>query len=215
MRSRFETGHCRFEMEEGRARLSADGSARFDLAPAADTARFYALVNLLLASIAWLAPRHDCLLLHAAGAIFDRRAFLLIGSENAGKTTWAALSRQAGAAVISDDVVLVSVRDDGSEAMGTPFREPADGPCGPGRWPIAAMLLPVHGGTPALQAVPALLAQARIAANIPFINERIGVDPAVDAAVERLASAVPFRSLTFARDTGFVPLLRTFDPPGA
>jgi hypothetical protein len=53
-----------------------------------------------------------------------------------------------------------------------------------------------------------MVARARLVANLSFINERCGSDPALDRIVDRLALGGLARILRFAPDPGFVALLR-------
>jgi len=71
-----------------------------------------------------------------------------------------------------------------------------------------AILFPRHGAAPALAPVPPLLAQARIAANLPFIVEALDRDERVGSVVRRLAGGIRCLELTFAADAGFLALLR-------
>ena len=48
---------------------------------------------------------------------------VLVGSEGAGKSTWARLGEEAGAHVVSDDLVLVDPSESGFCLLGAPFRD--------------------------------------------------------------------------------------------
>ena len=101
--------------------------------------------------------------------------------------------------MLSDDVVVLE-RAEPTLALAVPFRvRPFPAPP-PGRWPVAALLLARHGATPALAPVPDLLAAARLAANVLY------VEPELRAAPLRLG--LPVQELTFAPDPSFVSLLR-------
>src|SRR6185503_3299070 len=100
-----------------------------------------------------------------------------IGSEGSGKTTWALLAKQAGATVVSDDIVVVEPSPGGGYALlGTPLRAKEHGAFTRGRWPLAALLLPEHGSPPRLSAVKDLRVRARLLSNLPFVTESSASD---------------------------------------
>ena len=150
-------------------------------------------------------------MLHAAGIVLEGRAFVLIGAEGSGKTTWTLRAREAGADVLSDDIVVVTRSASGAfEALSTPFRSAQYGTLLAGRWPIAALLLPEHGAPARLRPVPGLALRARLFANLPFVVEALATDTRVADVMDALATSVPARTLTFSPDPSFVPWLRAF-----
>jgi hypothetical protein len=151
-------------------------------------------------------------LFHAAGVVHRGRAFVLAGAAGSGKSTWARLAEEAGASVLSDDLVLLDGHGGGIEALGAPFRSTHRPTAGPGRWPLAAILFPAHGPTVSVAAVTGIEARARVLANLPFVVEGVGRDPRVSETIERLVSTVPTRLLTFARDPAFMKALESFPP---
>ena len=204
--ARFAPGRASFTMPEGRASVDGAGGAEIVLARLADRSReLYALVNLLRACLAWALPARGALLVHAAALVLEGRAFLLVGPEGAGKSTWVRLGEAAGGRAITDDLALVDTAD--PAVLGAPFRSTHRTELRPGRWPLAAVLLARHGPAPALEPVTALEATATLTANLPFLDEAAGDDPRVAAAVDALARRRPMR-LTFTTDSGFVDLLR-------
>lgn len=208
MTSSFDRTTARYAMKEGAATVPLQGTLRIQLASATLERQYFGFVNLVIAALAWRLPSRGGALLHAAGIVLGERAFALVGPEGSGKSTWAALAREAGARVLSDDMVVVEAGPDGRfQALATPFRsrEPY-----PGRWPLAALLLPEHGPRAALEDVPPLALRARIGANLPFFAEAWAHDPRVERLVETLALSIPARRLTFAVDPSFLDLLRTF-----
>lgn len=209
MIARIEPASAAFRMGTGRISLDARGSAVAHLAPAGPTHRFYTLANLVTAALAWLLPRHDALVLHAACCLLDDRAFVLVGAENAGKSTFARLAGASGGRVLSDDLILVRATAAGGEALASPIRA-MDAP-GPGRWPLAAILFPEHARSAALVPVSRLAASAKLAANLPFVQEGFESYPRPLEVAGRLLAAVPCRILRFPPDPSFVPLLRAFD----
>ncbi len=209
MSSAFESDAACFSMNGGEVRVDGTGQAELTLARGLGTREYFTLMNLLRAALAWRLPHRGAALLHAAGLVVDQGAFLLVGSEGSGKSTWAALGERAGARVLSDDLVLVDGGGARLEALGSPFRSTHRADYRPGRWPVRAILFPRHGESPAFAPCDGMLARARLAANLPFVSAALERDPRVAAVVERLATAVPCRELTFGMDPAFVDLLRS------
>ncbi len=211
MAANFEDGLARYVMEEGTATVPPSGPAAIHVASCGANKQLYALLTLLGAAFAWRAPSHRALVLHAAGIVLDGRAFVLAGAEGAGKTTFARVAAESGAAVLGDDLVVVRAADGGVEAVGSPLRSKPWNTTGRGAWPVAALLLPEHGTPPALRPAPAMAARARVVASLPFVAEAIDRCPGLDSVLDAVVGA-PARLLRFAPDPGFLPLLRGFAP---
>lgn len=209
MRATLETASARFELPEGEADVGDDGSARVRLRGGPAATVYFAMMNLVRACLAWRLPSRGAAMLHAAGLVIDERSFLLVGPEASGKSTWARSAEQRGARVLSDDLVLVECRAGGADALGGPFRSTHRTDYRPGRWPIAAILFPRWGRRPAWRPCDALRARAAIAANLPFVATAIERDERIAAVVERLATTVACKELTFAPDPSFMDLLRS------
>lgn len=209
MRTVYSSSRARFEMPDGVCRLDQAGRTKIRL-PSNDAAhQYFTLINLLLPAIAWRLMQEGGAVMHAAGIVLDGRAFLLVGPENAGKSTWVALAKTAGARPLSDDVILVQRSNAGGlEALGSPFRVKDHGSIGPGRWPVAAILLSAHGAAPMLQPVPSLTVRTVLMANLLYATEALEAFPRVDAFLEAATAEVPVRRLTFAKDSSFIDLLR-------
>jgi hypothetical protein len=196
-----------FRIPEGSLELIRS-KARVRLGPGDEGRQHWGLVNLLAIAFGWLLPAHGGATLHAAGVVLDGRAFLLLGGEGAGKTTWTALAQEGGAQVLSDDIVVV----DGSTAVvaarSAPFRADEFPPVGPGRWPIAAFLVPRHGAAPSLEPLGRLPLAARLTSCLFSVSTSPAAESRRATIVERLSSGVPARTLTFRKDASFLPLLR-------
>ncbi len=179
------------------------------LAQGDDRRRLWGLINLLAPALAWRLLASGGGALHAAGIVLRDRAFLLIGGEGAGKTTWAQAAGAAGVAAISDDIVFVDRSSGRLEAIGTPIRDREIRHAGPGRWPVAAILLPQHGAPAALLSATRLAVEARVAANLLYVSSGWTADPLAGRALESIAGGAPARTLVFAPDASFLPLLRS------
>jgi hypothetical protein len=212
MRSEVGADRARYEMPDGRVELDERGTGRIELRVGDESRAYFAFANFVRAALAWRMLSRGGALLHAAGIVHRERAFVLVGAAGAGKSTWAGLAEQAGAAVLSDDLVLLDGERGGVEALGAPFRSTHRRTSGPGRWPLAAILFPDHGSRVRLAPVTAIEAHARVLANLPFVVEAVGRDPRVSETTERLVSTVPARLLTFGRDATFLEALESFTP---
>lgn len=210
MRSSLQPDRARFHMPEGEAVVAGQGPAALRLKADLGVREFYTLANLMRACLAWRLPGRGGMLLHAAGLIVDGRAFVLAGAAGSGKSTWARFGEEAGARVLSDDLVLIDGAGERLEALGTPFRSTHRSVSPPGRWPLAAILFPEHGSPPALAPVERLLAAARLTANLTFIAEAVERDERIVDLLERVVNQVPCAELTFAPEPSFLELLRSW-----
>ena len=203
MTLRIAGGEGEFSIPGGHAWLERSGSVRVRV-DSAGRESFFNMVNLVTASLAVRLPSRGAALVHAACLVLNDRAHLLIGSEGAGKSTWAHLGQGGGAMALSDDIVLV----DGSEVLGSPFRSRhLPGRMIRGRWPIASLLFPRHGSPAARSPANRLLASARLVANLPFISAAVEQDADVTAFTDRFVTAIPCYELTFGLDPSFLTLL--------
>ena len=217
MESALSARRAEFRMPEGAAIVESHGPARISLVRDIGDRQYYALHNFVRACLAWRLPGRGAGLFHSAGVVLGGRSFLLVGAQDSGKSSWSRLAVEAGCALLSDDLNMIDPADDGRagfETLGTPFRSTEKANLVKGRWPLAAILFPVHGREPGLTSTPPLIAQARLAANLPFITEGLEQDERIPTLVAALAGRIPCAELTFALDTGFVALLRSW-PEGA
>jgi len=210
MRSTLSALGARYTLAEGSAHVDGSGRATVRLAAGLQQRGYWAMQNLIRACLAWSLPGRGGALLHAAGLVVDGRAFVMVGAEGAGKTTWSALGARDGAHVVSDDLVLIDGVGAQPVVAGAPFRSTAQGELRPGRWPLAALLFPHHGTSTAVAPIPVMLGQARVAANLPFIAEGIEQDARIGDLVERLAGETPCAQLTFGLEGSFLPALRSW-----
>lgn len=201
-------GAGRFRSDEGELEVDAGGRVRVLIGRGDIRWRYWGLNNLVAAALAVRLPSRPGALVHAAGIVVDGRAFLLVGPEGAGKSTFARAARQAGARVVSDDAVLVDGGDGPLCLLGSPIRAHEASEPAPGRWPVAAFLHARWGPKARLDSVGRVSIEAVVTANLPFLATAWGHDARLDALVPYLAETVPHRRLTFAPDPSFVELLR-------
>ena len=210
MRHRFLENRAEFSMPEGQVVVTSDGHAALELYPVDAGRDFYTLCNLHRAALSWWLPRRAGLLIHAAGIVVDGRGYLMIGAHGAGKTTWANLALEAGCHVVSDDLLIIDSIDECPTLVAAPLRSTLRFDYRTGRWPLAGMLLPQHGETHELEPVGGIAVHASLTANLPFINDAAAVDPIMAQRVDQLAASVPCSRLTFARDPGYLTLLKNW-----
>ena len=203
---------ARYEMPEGTVEVDARGRGRIAVGIVDGSRSYYAFANLIRAALAWRMLSRGGALLHAAGIVLRDRAFVLAGPAGSGKSTWARLAEEAGGSVLSDDLVLVDGGGDRIEALGAPFRSTHENTLGPGRWPLAAILFPVHGSEAALSPVSGIESRAKVLANLPFVADGVAADRRVTETIEAWISSVPTRKLSFACDPAFIDTLESFHP---
>jgi hypothetical protein len=172
--------------------------------------RAWGIVNLLPALLGWHLAERGGGALHAAGIVLEGGAYLLLGAEGSGKTTFASIAAERGVPVLSDDVVLVESSGAGLVALGAPIRDRSFPAPGPGRWPVAALLLSSFGSPPGLEPISRLACEPRLAANLLYLSRAWNRGGRAHLALERLVSAVPVHRLTFAPEPSFLEVLRGF-----
>jgi hypothetical protein len=204
-------GGMRFSMHEGEIEVDPDGKARAVIRRGDVRRRFGALANLVCAALAWTLPARPCVVLHGAGIVVGESGFVLVGPEGSGKTTWVELAREAGAMILSDDLVVIDGARERPDLLMTPFRDEQAGRSAPGRFRLDAILFPAHGRPARLETVSGLRARVKVLANLPFISEDLADDDRLADAVESILARVPCRTLTFDREPSFVDLLRERD----
>jgi hypothetical protein len=159
------------------------------------------LENVFRAVVAYRLAATGGALLHSAGVLDEGGAHLFLGRSGAGKTTVSTLSAQSGRQVLSDDLNAVCWERDRPVVYQMPF----SGDFGqaervPGAFPLTAIHRLEKGSPERLRAASPAEAFGSLAA----CATAVGRDPYRSALVmetlERLASAVPVSTLTFARD---------------
>lgn len=151
-------------------------------------------------------------LVHSSAVIAGGVGYLFVGPSGAGKSTVAALS--AAHHVLGDEMNLLLPRPGGGwDVAGTPFNGPFRAKR-PGSAPLAAVLLLEHGPAPELRDPEPAVAVAALAAEIV---PPVGLDqapgpgtlPAMVEAAHAVAAHTALKTLRFAPDAGFWPLLTT------
>jgi hypothetical protein len=171
--------------------------------------RFWGLVNLACAAVAWRLQQSGGGVVHAAGIVMNDRAFLLVGPSGCGKTTWARAAAEAGVPVLSDDCVLVESAAGRLTALGSPFRSKEHPSPGPGRWPVAALLIPRWDEAPSLAPANRLMLEARIAANLLYSTPAWDAHTAAAGSAAAIAAGAPAYVLSYRPDASWLGVLGT------
>ena len=192
---------------EGRVDLDRKGRAQAVVRRGGDNFRFYALANLLLASLARVLPDCGAVVVHGAGILMKGGAVALVGPEGAGKTTWSRIASAAGAAVLSDDLLFLRIEGEQVLALGSPYRADRTAPVGPGKWPLGILLAAKHAVLPEILPCSRLRFLGLLSANLPFSADGVGSDPRLDRILDAILDKVPFRTLAFAPEPSFMPVI--------
>jgi hypothetical protein len=198
-----------FRSLEGRIEIDARGAGTAIVGSGNAATRAYALINLVVPALAWRLPRHDALIVHSGAVLVGERGFLLLGQAGAGKSTFVTHAIAGGARAVSEDLNLVVFEDERCCLAGSPLRTRIHRGPGPGRWPLAAILVPRHGSPASLDPVARLMVSAQLQGNLPFVGDCWMQVPGGPSLTRRL-DEVPARRLTFAPDSSFVPLLESW-----
>jgi hypothetical protein len=169
------------------------GHIRQAASPYAIDAAFRILHSLLLAD-------QGGLLVHAASAVRNGRAFLFAGVSGAGKTT---ISRLAppDATLLTDEISYLRREGDQYVAYGTPFAGELGQPGENIRAPLAALYLLAQGPVNRIDPVSEADATRAILESVLFFaNDARLVGGVFDSAYE-LVQKVPVQRLTFVPDS--------------
>ncbi len=173
--------------------VSRRGSIRQAAYPYAIDAVMRVLHSLMLA-------KQGGLLVHAASAIRNGRAFLFAGVSGAGKTT---ISRLAppGVTLLTDEISYVRPRARGYVAYGTPFAGELGKPGANVQAPLAAVYLLSQGPENRIEPVDSAEAARALLANVLFFaDDRELVRNVFQSACE-FVERVPVQRLTFLPDS--------------
>lgn len=97
----------------GVARYLAEGGKAITIEPCSAAEPELMRVFLLGSVIAMVCLQQDCLVLHASAVAFDDRAVAFVGDQGAGKSTLAAYCVKAGARLVADDLLRISIPEQG------------------------------------------------------------------------------------------------------
>ena len=161
--------------------------------PYAIDAAFRVLHSLLLA-------QQGGLLVHAASAVRNGRAFLFAGVSGAGKTT---ISRLAppDVTLLTDEISYLRREGDGYVAYGTPFAGELGHPGENIRAPLAALYLLAQGPANRIDPVSEADAIRAVLESVLFFAHDSALVGRVFDSVHELVRRVPVQRLTFVPDS--------------
>lgn len=156
---------------------------------------------------ALLAYRSGGLMMHGAGLLVGKQAYLFIGHSGSGKSTVVALSVHALA--LGDDLILLRPEDAGWRAYGTPFwNEGAprrEGQTASGL--LIGIYSLVQDRDVYLQTMTPAAVTAGLAANCPVVSGDVTELPGLLRRCQRLGADVSVQLLHFRKDATFWNLL--------
>jgi hypothetical protein len=144
--------------------------------------------------------RQGGLLLHAASAIRNGKAFVFAGISGAGKTTISRLA-PAGVTLLTDEISYVRKTSDGYIAFGTPFTGELAKLGENVSAPLAAVYLLEQGPVNQIEPVPAGDAVRALLANILFFAKEPELVRQVFQSACKLVDRIPVSRLTFMPDS--------------
>ncbi len=192
---RFEGGRWVLERGDFHAELDPSlkcGRIRQAPSPYAIDAAFRILHSLLLA-------RQGGLLVHAASAVRNGRAFLFAGVSGVGKTTITRLA-PPDATLLTDEISYLRREGEGYMAYGTPFAGELARPGENVRAPLAAVYLLAQGPENRIDPVGAADATRAVLESVLFFAHDAALVGEVFDSVCELVRRVPVRRLTFVPD---------------
>lgn len=199
---RFESGQWVLRRGDFYAELDLGlrrGRIHQSASPYAIDAAFRILHSLLLA-------RQGGLLVHAASAVRNGRAFLFAGVSGAGKTTISRLA-PSDATLLTDEISYLRREGDGYIAYGTPFAGELAKPGENVRAPLAALYLLAQGPENRIEPLSAAVATRAVLESVLFFAHDPELVGRVFDSVCELVERVPVRRLTFVPDAAVWELI--------
>ena len=160
----------------------------------------YAMDAVLRILHSLLLARQGGILVHAASAVRNGRAFLFAGVSGAGKTTIARLA-PPDATLLTDEISYVRQDGDGYRAFGTPFAGELAKPGENISAPVAAVYFLNQGPENRIEAITTAEAGRTLLRNILFFAEDADLVKLVFDAACEFVSKVPVYRLTFVPDS--------------
>lgn len=189
------------------ARIGPSGSvasASLGVAEEHELAQANVIENFLRVLTAHRALGRGGVVLHSAGLVFGRRAFIFAGRSGAGKTTLTRKGHEKGARVLSDDINLLLPCAGGYEAHAVPFTGEFGRSLAPtdsrAAYVVAGLVLLTQRDRLQTKPVTGSVAVARLLTGCPFVNTDTDESAALFDAVTGLVARVPVIGLGCRRD---------------
>ena len=155
---------------------------------------------------------HGGLVLHSAGLVLDRQAWIFAGRSGAGKTTLTGKAHRAGATVLSDDVNLLLPDKGAYHAYAVPFTgefgRTLDHAGADDAYPVAGVVLLEQGEQLAAHRVTSAVATARLMAHSPFVNTDEAATERLLENLERAVTHLPVIRLQNRREDGIEDIMK-------
>jgi hypothetical protein len=145
-------------------------------------------------------------LIHAAGLMRNDRGYLFPGHSGAGKSTLAAASA-AHSVVLSDDLVLARLTEQGASIHGTPFFGSYEGPGPKLEAPLAGIFFLVQAERNSIRKLATADALPRLLVNYVFFGEAGPSSQMILDLALRVCEQVPMYELNFLPDASFWSLI--------
>ncbi|MGB8332792.1 MAG: hypothetical protein WCE62_21890 [Polyangiales bacterium] len=144
------------------------------------------------------------LVMHSAAFTDGARGFLFCGRSGAGKTTLCSLADELELSILSDELNAITPANGAFELQAMPFAGDFGGvPKRHPPYPLTGLLGLAHGTTPLVRRCSKAEAVSRIVASCPYINADPVLVDVLSSRVADLVERIPFRILSFAKDTRF------------
>jgi hypothetical protein len=171
----------------------------------------YSLDSVLRILHSLILAERGGLLLHAASAICDGRAYLFSGVSGAGKTTMTRLA-PSDITLLTDEISYLRPSAGGYAAFGTPFAGELARSGENCSAPVAALFFLEKGPENRVDELPAADALRRLMRNILFFAEDKGLVEKLLGTACDFVARVPIRRLTFYPDARVWEEVRNFVP---
>jgi hypothetical protein len=161
--------------------------------------------NFLRVLAAHRSLEQDGILLHSAGLVFDRRAYVFCGKSGAGKTTLTRKAFASGAKVLSDDInVLLPDANSNYHAHAIPFTGEFGRTLNQNKaqdaFPVESIVLLEQGDKLRVNRVTDSQAVAKLLTSCPFVNMDARESESLFDVLIKLVKSVPVVWLQARRD---------------
>jgi hypothetical protein len=161
----FSGDRITFDLPGYRGEIDPEGSAEIVIASNTPGNTFDYFLRVVVSALAY---QEGGMMLHAAGVVRNRRAYIFFGRSGSGKTT--AARNAAGNLVLNDDLVVLLPQASRWIVHSTPFTNPTQNAPNAGAAPSAALLRLVKGPDVVLEPLTGAIAVAELVACVPVLN---------------------------------------------
>jgi hypothetical protein len=156
----------------------------------------------LRVAFALLANAAGGILMHTAGILRDKRAYLFFGHSGSGKTTVCQVSAEVHT-ILNDDLILLLPRKNSWRAYGTPFWNPTQIKPSNQSAPVVGMYHLIQSKKVYAQKMGEAQATAALIANVPVIPQDPMRSKQLLETLSQLQKTIPIFELHFLPDDSF------------